>query len=331
MNNCKNMVSELKCSYSTLSADELMTKVLPEYLIDTPLECKFWERGANDTYQVRCTHASYFLRVYRHGAFPREANEFEAEALSYLHQRGCSVAYPIARKSGGYLTEIMAPEGLRFVLLTSQAEGSAPDYDSAESCRLVGQSVAQLHVASNGFTTSHKRIRLDLLGLLENSMADIRKHIAHRPDALGTIERIAKDARTAVQAVPVESLDTGICHGDLHGGNLYVHDGKVTHFDFEECAFGYRVYDLATFKWGSCIGSDERRAKRWPVFLEGYESIRPLSDSEHSLVDTFVVIRELAETAYGIRHIHDFGHNDIMASDIDHVCFRLNKMLSGDS
>lgn len=325
------MVTELKCSYSTINPDELMAKVIPEYSIDTPLECQFWERGANDTYQVRCADAYYFLRVYRHGAFPREANEFEAEVLSYLHQQGFPVAYPIARKSGGYLTNIMAPEGLRFVLLTALAEGSTPDYDSPENCRLVGQSVAQLHLACSGFTTSHKRSRLDLQGLLDNSMADIRNYMAHRPEALSTIEKIAQGVRKAVLAVPEESLDIGICHGDLHGGNLHVHEGKVTHFDFEECAFGYRVYDLATFKWGACLGSDKRRTKRWPVFMEGYESIRPISESEHSLVDSFVIIRELAETAYGIRHILDFGHNDIMASDIDHVCFRLNKMLASKS
>lgn len=281
--------------------------------------------GSNDGREQ--TQGSIFsCAVYRHGAFLREENEFEVEALNYLHQRGVPVAYPIKRKSGGYLTEIKAPEGLRFALLTTLAEGSVPDYDSLDACKLVGQSVAQMHVASNGFTTSLKRSRLDLQGLLANSMNVIRKHLAHRPDALGTIEKIASDVCTAVRAVPEKSLDAGLCHGDLHGGNLHAHNDVVTHFDFEECAFGYRLYDVATFKWGSCIGPDSQRAKRWPAFMEGYNSIRPMSESEHSLVDSFVCVRELAETAYGIRHIRDFGHNDIMASDVDYVCFRLNKM-----
>lgn len=325
------MVAELKCSYSTIDPDELMAKVIPDYSIDTPIKCVFWERGANDTYQVRCTDALYFLRIYRHSAFPREANEFEAEALNYLHQQGCPVAYPIERKSGGFVTEILAPEGLRYALLTALAEGSTPDYDSPKICRLVGQSVARMHLASSGFSTSHKRTYLDLPGLLENSMVDIRNHLAHRQDVLSAIEKIAHDVQIAVQGVPEGSLDIGICHGDLHGGNLHVHDGKVTLFDFEECAIGYRVYDLATFKWGECLGSDERRAKRWPSFLEGYESIRPITGPERSLVDSFVIIRELAETAYGIRHILDFGYNGIKASDIDYVCFRLNKMLDSSN
>lgn len=320
------MIPELACGYSTIDSKELMDKVIPDYCIDSPLECLFWERGANDTYQVRCADARYFLRVYRSDAFPREANEFEACVLDYLHQQGFPVAYPIARKSGEFLTEIAAPEGPRFVLMNAFADGDTPDYDSLENCRLVGESVAQLHLASNGFETSHKRTHLDLQGLLENSLVVIRKHMAHRPDALRVIEKIAENARVAVEAVPAESLDMGICHGDLHGGNLHLHEGKVTHYDFEECAFGYRVYDLATFKWDICLGSDERN-QRWPAFLEGYESLRPITESERSLVGTFVIMRELSELAYGIRHIRDFGANSIMASDIDHVCKRLNKIV----
>ena len=123
--------------------------------------------------------------------------------------------------------------------------------------------------------------------------------------------------------MPEESLYTDICHGDLHGGNMHLPEGKVTHFDFEECAFGYRVYDLATFKWGVC--REERRPKRSSAFVEGYVSIRPISDIDLSLVDTFVIIRELAETAYDIRHVKDFGHNDIMGADIDHMCECLKK------
>lgn len=323
------MTLELGCKYSTIDPSELMAKVVPEYCVDSPLECLFWERGANDTYQIRCATTRYFLRVYRCGAFPREAIEFEAEALTYLQQQGFSVAYPIPRKSGGYITEIGAPEGPRFVLLSSVAEGTTPDYESLENCRLVGQSVAQLHLLSTGFKASHKRSHLDLNGLLDNSMNVIRKYMARHSSAIKMIDDIAQNARAAVQAATEESLDFGICHGDLHGGNLHIHEGKVTHFDFEECAFGYRLYDLATFKWG--MGSGERRKKCWPAFIDGYKSIRPITESAYSLIDTFVIIRELAETAYGIRHVHDFGHNDIMASDIEQVCGRLNSMLASSS
>ena len=122
------MISELRCTYSTICSQELMAKVIPGYSINNPLDCVFWRRGANDTYQVRCANSRYSLRIYRCGAFSREAIEFEVKVLTYLHQQGFSVAFPIARKSGEYLTEIAAPEGPRFVLLTSFAYGTTPDY-----------------------------------------------------------------------------------------------------------------------------------------------------------------------------------------------------------
>jgi len=319
------MIPKLQCHYSTISSRELMAKVIPDYCIDSPLECLFWERGANDTYLVRCADARYSLRVYRCGAYPREAIEFEVEALNYLHQQGFSVAYPMARKSGGYLTEIAAPEGPRFVLVTAFSVGAIPEYKSLEDSRLVGESVAQMHLLSSGFQTTRKRTCLDLQSLLEDSMAVIRRHLAHRPADLGFIEAIAQDARTAVQEVPVSSLDTGICHGDLHGGNLHLYEGKVTHFDFEECAFGYRVYDLATFKWGCCLG--EQRVRRWPAFVEGYESIRPIAESDISLIDPFVIIRDLSNVAFGLRNVEDFGHDQTSDSEIDQVCQQLKKIV----
>lgn len=315
------MTPEMQCSYSTISSRELLNKLLPLYSIDTPLECELWEHGANDTYQVRCANERYFLRVYRCGAYPREANEFEAEALAYLQQQGLPVAFPIAKKSGGYLSEILAPEGIRVVLLSALAEGTTPNYSSLENCRLAGESVAQLHHASRGFQSKHQRTHLDLQWLLEASVTSIREFISHQPDALKLIEQVADKTRVAVKAVPEDSLDFGICHGDLHGGNMHTHDGQITHFDFEECAFGYRVYDLATFKWGTCRG--EKRAEHWRVFIEGYKSVRPLSEINFSMVNTFVIIRELCETAYGIRHVEYFGHNGIMAADIDDMCERL--------
>ena len=318
------MHRELPCSYSTISAKALLDEVVSDYCVKSPQDCIFWERGANDTYRVRCADAYYSLRVYRCDAFPREAIEFEAEALSYLHDQDFTVAYPIARKSGGYLTEIAAPEGPRFVLLTSFADGETPDYECLENSRLVGESVAQMHLLSDDFKTSHERTHLDLQSLLEDSMAVIRTYMAHRPDDLNAIEKIAQQARMNVQAVPESLLDTGFCHGDLHGYNLHLHEGKVTHFDFEECAYGYRVYDLATFRWGVCMG--ERRAKRWSAFVEGYESIRPIAKSDLSLVGTFVVIRELSNIAFGMRNLKDFGHELSSESNIEDVRRQLEKI-----
>ncbi len=60
-------------------------------------------------------------------------------------------------------------------------------------------------------------------------------------------------------------------------------------FDFEFCAYGYRIYDIATFRWSR--GSDNQ--KLWDSFLAGYQSIRELSGSEIQAIDIFVKARQL--------------------------------------
>ena len=319
---------KLATSYSTVSGKDLLEQVVSDYEIKEPQECLFWQRGTNDTYEVRCKEARYSLRVYRHDIYPREAIEFEAAALEFLHLQGIAVAYPIARKStpqsGEFVTEILAPEGSRFVLLSAFADGKEPDYDEPGNCHLVGESVARIHQASDNFNTPHKRTRLDLQGLLEDSMVVLRQYMAHRPDDLAFIEKLANDSRETVRAVPEDSADIGFCHGDLHGYNLHIHEDKVTHFDFEECGFGYRVFDLATFKWGTCQG--EKRAKRWPEFLAGYESIRPISGPDLALIDTFVIIRHLWLVAFHLRNVEDFGYDLTSEGYFDHQCKALKRM-----
>ena len=109
------------------------------------------------------------------------------------------------------------------------------------------------------------------------------------------------------------------------GDGFTIDHETVTLFDFEECAPGYRLYDIATFKWGVCTGSSDREGKQWLAFLAGYESIKPLSNAEQSLIEVFVVVRKLAEMAYGIRQVGYFGYNDILASYPNDVLRRLRK------
>ncbi len=317
---------ELQCTYSTISSDELLTKIIPDYCIDEPIECLFWERGSTDTYVVRCSNARYSLRVYRTDNNTREAIDFEVDALNYLHAKGFPVAFPIARKSGGYITEISAPEGVRFVLVSAFAHGDMPDYESEDDYRLTGESVAQLHTVSDGFKTAHNREELDLEMFTETVFKQIEPHVSHRPEDLAFLIHCIDTSRNAIERVGVDYMDYGFCHGDVHGGNAHLHDGVLTHFDFEECGFGFRVFDLATFKWGSIGG--EKGPVRWAAFTQGYESVRPIKKADIQLLDTFILLRHIWLIAFHMRNSGDFGGDLTSDGYIDHHWKKL-KRLSG--
>jgi Ser/Thr protein kinase RdoA (MazF antagonist) len=64
--------------------------------------------------------------------------------------------------------------------------------------------------------------------------------------------------------------------------------------DLDFCAYGWRVYDLATYIWLQVENDVSLRKARQPVFdalLEGYQSVRPLSDAERRALPHFVLVR----------------------------------------
>ena len=311
-------------SYSTVRESDLLSHVVPLYRIDGPTDCRFWQRGVNDTYRVHGADSIHSLRVYRHGLRSMSEIDFEIAALEYLHERGAGVARPIARRDGGFVSEIHAPEGPRQVIVTTHAKGTEPNYDDAGNARLFGESVAELHEFSDGFETRHARPRLDVEHLLGGSMDVIVPFLRYRPEDLAFLEDTESDLRRAVDDAGPENLDTGFCHGDCHGSNVHLDGDTLTHFDFDCCGFGLRVFELATFKWG--IRGDDNEDELWSMFLEGYRSGREIGAEDLALVDPFVVIRHLWWMALIMGNARDFGARATGDEFIDNQIRRLRKM-----
>lgn len=312
-------------SCSTVCEKELLSKLLPLYLIDAPISCRFWQRGVNDTYQVRSSESIYSLRVYRHKLRSKSEIDFEISALNYLSDHGAKVARPIAKREGGNVSEIQCAEGLRYVIVTTHVNGTEPKYDDEDNGRLFGESVAELHSCSSGFETHHVRPRLEIQNLLDAPLNIISPFLESKPEDLEFIESTANSLRDAVSSVEPHNLDIGFCHGDCHGGNVHCSNGSLTHFDFDCCGFGYRVFELATFKWG--INGDDNEDDLWLKFLEGYQSKREISTADLSLVDTFVVIRHIWWMALIMGNARDFGYRATSDEFIGHQIRKIRKLL----
>jgi Ser/Thr protein kinase RdoA (MazF antagonist) len=84
----------------------------------------------------------------------------------------------------------------------------------------------------------------------------------------------------------------GLIHADLIWKNVLYHVSGVGAVDFDDCAFGYLLYDLApmllSFKDEQNGG--ELRQALW----EGYTSINTLPDSYSAYTETFVAARHMA-------------------------------------
>jgi len=277
--------------YSSLCSEELLAKVVPLFDIPVPIACEFFCQGLNDSYKVTTESESYLLRVYRKDWRTKSAIEFELAALHHLYQQGVDVAYPLVAVTGEKIIPIACPEGERFAIMTSYAEGQPLSFDEPSDAALYGKSVASIHKYSEHFSTEHERFELDLTHLIDEPLQRIKPYLQEREADWLFLKDYATTLAQRIVHNQSESVDIGFCHGDFHGGNAHQAKGVLTFFDFDCCAIGVRAYDLAVYKWSARLANKEQ--ERWLPFIKAYREVRDISEQDLALVDDYVSIRQI--------------------------------------
>jgi Ser/Thr protein kinase RdoA (MazF antagonist) len=292
---------------------------------------EFWNRGVNDTYRVQVraggrTRKAY-LRVYRHRWRTRRQIQGEVDLLLSLRQRRADVAYPIAKPDGTCIEELQAPEGRRYAVLYSAAQGVMPRLDAA-LCRRFGRLAGALHAHCDASGERFSRARfsrppLDLENLVRAPLRTIAGFIESRRSDVGELKAVARQLSARVTSLlPARAPEFGLCHGDLYAGNLARSaTGRLTLFDFDNCGYGWRAYDLADFLWTRGAGFTRaarlQRARDWNAFVEGYRSARALSAAELQAAHAFVPLRLIWLMGLHIRLRADRGANWVGPAYID--------------
>ncbi|WP_282942778.1 phosphotransferase [Paenibacillus sp. RC67] len=282
----------LDVTHSVICTDALLPVIYEIYNVGHILECRFISNGLNDTYLLITNSGKYILRIYKVNWRNKSDIEFEIELLNHLISNGVPVSYPVEKKDGSYLSEFKAPEGQRFAVLFTYAEGG--NSDSKESCSLYGEEVAKMHVVMEDFHSSHHRFAIDLDHLLTKPLQSITPLLAHRPEDIAYLESLSLLLKRRINTISSE-LSWCVCHGDLHGGNVHFHESSLTHFDFDCAGFGWRAYDISVYLWAKVRGrkKDLFQNELWSIFLESYQKNKVLSERDLEVVPTFVAIREI--------------------------------------
>lgn len=276
--------------HSVFDGTALITHVLCKYAISQPLRCKLYKRGLNDTYLVEAETENYILRIYCLGWRNKQEIDFELELLEFLHQQNQPVAYPIARQDGGFTTEIFAPEGTRYAAVFTYAPGHAVEekLDHQQSY-LLGKTLANIHQISNEFQSSFLRPELNTQYLLDWSIDGIANLYKHRKSELAYLQQQIDKIKFQLSKIQLShsSPDYGICVGDVHSGNAHFNDqNQPTLFDFDQCGYGWRAFDIAKFLHASIRRKIDITIRN--KFLEGYQTIRQISQKELTLIPIFM-------------------------------------------
>jgi Ser/Thr protein kinase RdoA (MazF antagonist) len=250
----------------------------------------------NTTYRVRSNRGSEQLVLRIHAPRWHGLPEIRSEAvwLESLTAAGLAVPNVIRARGGDVLTIACAPgvpEARACTLLTWVPGRHARRRRSPDMLRRCGAFLAGLHrfAETFHFPTEFRRPRWDYetLGGLNSRAAPGWDHLT--PSQKRLFAAVRDRVRSALRRLKQGPEVFGMIHGDPGFKNLLFDRGEVRAIDFDDCGFGYFLYDLAIIlelvEWRPDY-KDLRAA-----LLEGYRRIRNLAREHEPYLDLFVAAR----------------------------------------
>jgi Ser/Thr protein kinase RdoA (MazF antagonist) len=215
---------------------------------------------------------------------------------------------PVAGVDGEWVQVARDPDGgkPRNVVLFEWENGSHPrmDMDLRQCFRSLGAITAQMHVHSRTWQRPEDfdRFTWDF----DTALGETPRWGRWR-DALGmNAGRVDLFGRTAELIGERLSLygkrpdRFGLAHCDLRLDNLLIDRGEIKVIDFDDCGFGWYMYDAAAaVSFYEHLPQVPGLIECW---LEGYRMVSAVSRAEEEEIPTFIMLRRLVLVAWVASH-----------------------------
>jgi Ser/Thr protein kinase RdoA (MazF antagonist) len=283
--------------------DDAVGRAIARFEIEA-VAITFVSASENTVYRVdtRDGHR-YALRVHRSGYHSIAELESENAWTAALSDAGIQTPRPIPTREGRlYATVPYGDAGeTRHVGLTEWLDGepmaallSRGDPRLVAACGRLGELIARMHLHTDGFVppTGFARHRLDGEGLIGDDpwwgpfwhVPEFSRQERQR------VLKFRESMRHRLAAYGTGPAVFSLIHADLVPTNVLVRaDGVVGAIDFDDAAFGYRLYDIATPLTRLYANQNFERLR--DAILSGYQRHRPLTAEEVSLLPMFQLVR----------------------------------------
>jgi len=104
----------------------------------------------------------------------------------------------------------------------------------------------------------------------------------------------------------------GLIHADMRLANLLVDGNRTLLLDFDDCGFGWFMYDLAAAL--SFIETAPEVPGLRAAWLDGYSAIRPPSNADLAIIDAMILLRRMVLLAW----IGTHGETQLAQSQMPH-------------
>ncbi|WP_394747723.1 phosphotransferase [Spongiimicrobium salis] len=278
-------MSVLPVSSSTLSATHLTIFLQKKYALSGATTCALLRTGMNDLYKVTDGSAKFVFRVYTRDWRTKTEILEELRLLIHLKENKIPVSYPIEAIQGYFIQELKAPEGLRYAVLFSFAEGEKIPHFTVQASYHAGKVMGSMHHMIRNF--SLKRVNYDRETLFVQSLKRIKTVFKTPSPSLVFIERMGVYLTSWHSTIPKDSIPTGAIHFDIWFDNMhFTPDDGLVLFDFDFCGNGWLSYDVSYFLYQLFhthpeVTDYEQKAS---AFLKGYGEHHQLSNEEMALL-----------------------------------------------
>ncbi|MFZ1813324.1 MAG: homoserine kinase [Rhizobiaceae bacterium] len=258
--------------YTDIRDDEL-SSWLRAYDIGQLHSFKGIAEGVENTNYMLSTDAGiFFLTLYEKRVDPADL-PFFLGLMNHLNEAGISCPRPVPMRSGETLGKLAGKPAAIVTFL----DGVSVRRPAADHCRQVGEVLARMHLAGEGFTI-RRRNALSLPGwrpLFERS----RQRADEVEKGLASLVAAELDH---LEANWPEGLPAGVIHADLFRDNvLFLKDELSGVIDFYFACNDLFAYDLAICLNAWCFESDwSFNVTKARALMAGYQSVRALQEDE---------------------------------------------------
>ncbi len=131
-------------------------------------------------------------------------------------------------------------------------------------------------------------------------------------EATANLDAAERLVRARLSAYGRQDDKYGLIHADMRLANLLIDGGRTRLIDFDDCGFGWFMYDFAA---GISFMEDHPQVPALrEAWLEGYQDVRPLSEADRDEIDSFIMLRRLALLAW----IGSHSDTDLARSQAPH-------------
>jgi Ser/Thr protein kinase RdoA (MazF antagonist) len=275
-------------------SEDILSEAIERYGID-PDRIRLLDGFESFIYEFERGGEEYILRI---GHSLRRSEALicgEVDWISFLSDGGASVARAVPSDMGKLVEHVDDGAGGHFLATAFvKARGVSPWKAgwTHELYERYGALIGRMHVLSRDYVPADPVWTRPHWN--DPIMLDVERFL---PASDGAVVERYRELTAHLDGLPRDVDSYGLIHQDAHGGNMFVdEDGRITLFDFDDCAYSWYANDIAIVLFYAVSVAEDPPAFTWEFmksFLEGYRNESRIDHAWWEDVPHFLKLREI--------------------------------------